>query len=505
VLKLEELKSFARTGAQHLRRDKSLAEFEIFCSSSQLSVARLCFTSDIPSRGVEELKTLSADGFALRIVPRGTPVKIGKAVEAGELSIEALRATLRRALSSAVSDPHFPGLPRDGFGKSPGRVEGGDLMTFRDPDLVRRAWELIDGAMRVFVRRVAGELAEPGLILGGDLTVTRDRIAITSSHMKQIETDQSAHFSASATVLIEQLRAKASATALGRFKADLSRTVPKLGAAAVAGALAMGNGVRPPAGTYRAILGPQPVAEILNYMVLPSLTTSAFRSSSSAYLGRFGSQVTDRRLSLRDDPRAARGALARKITCEGLIARRAELIAKGKIVGLLSNYYEGHRLAADEHRADKLGPEGAAVKDFPATSGYRLGDGGERNFDASLSTAGTNVLLQAAGGLDEEKLLRELGNGIYIGRVWYTYPINGLRAGDFTCTISGDSWMVENGKRAAPLAPNCLRLNAKIDSVFGSVMSAGKKSYPALVWGSPEAFYVPPLLVEGLQFTPVTV
>ena len=37
------------------------------------------------------------------------------------------------------------------------------------------------------------------------------------------------------------------------------------------------------------------------------------------------------------------------------------------------------------------------------------------------------------------ELIRKVRNGIYVGRVWYTYPINGQRAGDFTCTVSGDS------------------------------------------------------------------
>lgn len=34
-----------------------------------------------------------------------------------------------------------------------------------------------------------------------------------------------------------------------------------------------------------------------------------------------------------------------------------------------------------------------------------------------------------------QSLLSKINDGIYIGRIWYTYPIHGLAAGDFTSTI----------------------------------------------------------------------
>jgi len=49
----------------------------------------------------------------------------------------------------------------------------------------------------------------------------------------------------------------------------------------------LGHGVRPASGTFRVVLGPQPIAEILNYMVMGSLTTGAFHAASSAYHAKF--------------------------------------------------------------------------------------------------------------------------------------------------------------------------------------------------------------------------
>src|ERR1700730_13104503 len=107
---LSEMKEFVREATRLLGRDGDLAAFEVYCASSEHQVARLNYTSDIPSRGVEEFKSLNADGFALRIVMRSDPHETGSASEAGDLSLDAVRAAIRRARAATVSDPHFPGL-----------------------------------------------------------------------------------------------------------------------------------------------------------------------------------------------------------------------------------------------------------------------------------------------------------------------------------------------------------------------------------------------------------
>lgn len=251
------------------------------------------------------------------------------------------------------------------------------------------------------------------------------------------------------------------------------------------------------------MLGPQPVAEILNYMVMGSLTTGAFHAASSAYHAKFGAPVMDSRLNLDDDPAFEAGAIRRRITCEGISASRVELIRDGKLVGLLSNFYDTHRMLTDEHRAEKFGPSSPVKLDLPPLSGYRLGEGGGRRFDASPGSAGTNVVMRARGGVAERELVRAVGDGIYVGRIWYTYPINGQRAGDFTCTVTGDSHIIRDGKIAEPLAPNCLRLNANIAQVFEHPLAVGARPRPTTVWGSPEAYYVPAIALDSIELAEV--
>ena len=55
------------------------------------------------------------------------------------------------------------------------------------------------------------------------MSVIRDRIAIFNSNFAEIRTDESAHFNASVTSIIESLDAKGTATALGDSAAAMRR------------------------------------------------------------------------------------------------------------------------------------------------------------------------------------------------------------------------------------------------------------------------------------------
>ncbi len=501
---LAELKSFTREAARILAREKDVASYEIYCATAEHRIARLAYTSDIPSRGLEEFKSLHADGFQLRITMRRDPHEVGAASEAGDFTSDSVRDAIRRARSAAVVDPHFSGFPAVPLGRKPAPSEKSDLARVGDGAIAAAAWDVLDGALEAFAKRAADPRIEhPGLIIGGDVSVIRDRIAIFNSNFAEVRINEGAHFHASVTSIIESLDAKGTATALGDSAAAMRRDAHVIGRDAVRRALALSHGVRPAPGKFRVVLGPQPIAEILNYMVMGSLTTGAFHAASSAYHAKFGAPVMDSRLSLVDNPMFSAGAFRRRVTCEGIPTRRVELIRDGKLVGLLSNFYDTHRMLTDEHRAEKLGPSAPAKLIFPPLSGYRLGEGGGRRFDASPGSAGTNVVMRARGGVSDRELIRAVGDGIYVGRIWYTYPINGQRAGDFTCTVTGDSHLIRDGEIAEPLAPNCLRINANIAQVFEHPLAVGSTPRPATVWGSPEAYYVPAIAADSIALAEV--
>ena len=88
MLALNQLKTFAHRAARLIAGEKDFAAFEVYCSTSEHIVARLNYTPDIPCSGVEELKSLNADGFAIRIVSAKNHCETGVAFEAGDLSLD---------------------------------------------------------------------------------------------------------------------------------------------------------------------------------------------------------------------------------------------------------------------------------------------------------------------------------------------------------------------------------------------------------------------------------
>jgi len=502
MLPLSELKSFVTSAAKDLAREGDFAQFEIYAASAENRIARLAYTSDIPCRGVEEVKSIGVDGFQVRIAMRRDPHEIGTASEAGDLSRESLRRVVERARRAAIVDPHFSAFARDS-GKLPKAAPiASELGRAGDCVLTTSGWQILDGALAAFHRGYRDAPAHPGLVIGGDVSIVHDRIAIAGSNLPDVRTDEGSYFISSVTAIIESIDAKGTDTGVGGSVARMRAASGVLGRNAIRRALALGSGVRPSSGRYRVILGPQPVAEILNYMVMGSVTTGAFYAASSAYQGRFGARVMDDRLTLLDDPVLRAGPVRRRITCEGLPIARTELVRSGRLVGLLSNTYDSHRLETDDARKEKLGP--AAVDGtFAPRSGYRLGEGGGRRFDAEPGASATNVVLKARDAVPDRALLQSIGDGIYVGRIWYTYPINGQRAGDFTCTVSGDSYLIRNGKLAEPLAPNALRINANISQVFEKPLAIGSRITPTIVWGSPETYFVPAIAADNITFASI--
>src|SRR5258708_5617312 len=110
MLRSAQLKSFAREAASIVAPHKGVAHFEISCASTDNRVARLSYTSDIPCRGVEELKSHRADGFQIRIVTKRDQHELGTAFEAGDFSTEAVRFVLANAHRATIVDPHFAGF-----------------------------------------------------------------------------------------------------------------------------------------------------------------------------------------------------------------------------------------------------------------------------------------------------------------------------------------------------------------------------------------------------------
>src|SRR5499427_2199277 len=351
---VEELARASEEALALVARQADVREAEVFVSSNSAVLARLNYTSHIPCNGVEEPKSTESYGLGLQVVfvtPDG--LRIGFGSEPSDLSLSGAERALVKARRAAVADPEFVSLPaRAAASRTLVDYHDPRLMALDDAGLVEAGWKVTGGALRTFSAssRLADltqddeGLRQLGLILGGDVTILRERMAIASTTMPRAQTDETSLITAFATAMVETRGAKGSGASTGT---RLDHFTDEAGVEAAQNAIAAIGGERVPSGTYTVVFGRQPVADLLNNIVIPACTASSFYSSSTPFLGKLGRQVASPRLSLYDDG-ARRGFMGSKgITCEGLPTGRTELISGGRLIGCLSNWYETQRLLRD--------------------------------------------------------------------------------------------------------------------------------------------------------------
>jgi predicted Zn-dependent protease len=213
-------------------------------------------------------------------------------------------------------------------------------------------------------------------------------------------------------------------------------------------------------------------------------------------MGKFGQQVASHQLYLYDDGSVRGLAGSKAITDEGLPTGRTDLIKYGVLSGLLSDSYNYQRILHDPKGREKLGvdPRGVAEAIAPR-NGFRTGNGGGRDFSSPPSTTPTNLIIEGRDQYSHDDLLRLVGDGIYIGRIWYTYPVNGITAGDFSGTIVGDSYIIKDGKLATPLKPNTLRMNDNVLRVINHILGIGSQRRGTVRWSSDQVTWAPEVAV----------
>ncbi len=512
MITLPSLKRTAEDGLRWLRRQKDVQEAEVFVASNESLTARLNYTSHIPCNGVEEPKSSESCGVGVRAVFRNANAspRIGLGSEAGDLSLNGVKAALEKARRSAVSDPEFTTLPRPSAERRTlAKYHDPAAMDLKDADLVQAGWRILAKALDEFqaagrlkaLAKAGRKLRDLGLIVGGDVTFLLERMAIGSTRLPKVQTDESTLIASFVTAMVEREGAKGTGygcnTRLNTFKGDA-------GSEAARNAISQVGGVRVADGDYAVILGPQPVSDLVNHLILPSLTVGSFYDCSSAFHGQLGRQVAHDQLSLYDHGALPGHMGSKGITCEGLPTGRTDLIRNGKLVGLLSSFYETERMLRDPAAREKLGaPPEDHLDALVPRNGFRYSGGGGRRFDMMPSVSPTNVLFESPEKKTREDLLRGVQKGVYIGRIWYTYPINGLRAGDFTATVVGDSYVIKDGKLGAPIKANTVRVNDNIHRVLKNITGIGAKGKGTVAWAADEVVYAPEIAVSSLTLNAI--
>ena len=489
-----DLERAVREGLEAAGNAREVAGAEVFASENASWIARLNYTSHIPSNGVEEPKSLMLHGVGVRAIfkTKDGDALLGFGSEACDLSVEGVLRALEKARVNAVADPDFRDFPHPPPGSKASTINDDEkLDTLGDKAFVDLAWKTLGGSVETFSS--SGVLNT--VIIGGDLSLVSERMAIANTR-GVFASDRSALLSASVTAMIEREHAKGSgwtcASCLDAFRPE------EAGREAALAAVAARGGKRTTSGRFPVIFGPQAVADLLNHLIVPSLALTAFYESASPFMGRWGEIIADPRVRISDDGTLPDAMGTKRVTCEGVPTGRTELVRDGRLVGLLSDAYSVQKCLADPEAVEKLGRKPDDHM-FEAGNGFRYGQGGGRRFDRPPSIAPTNLLIESSHPEPRETLLSRVGDGLYIGRIWYTYPINGLAAGDFTTTVVGDSFLIRNGKIVAPLLPNTVRINDNIKAVLMKMIGMTERFRPTILWASDEVFFAPEIAVSDLR------
>jgi PmbA protein len=504
---LAELTRAAEHALGWARAQAGVSEVEAFVSANGALLTRLNYTSHVPCNGVEEPKSVESYGLGLQVVfdaPGGPRLAFGS--EPSDLSVAGIERAFDKARRAAVADPDFVSLPRSlATPRTLTDYHDPSLMRVSDERLVEAGWSIVGGALRTFLASsrladLAGTeeaLRRLGLIVGGDVTILQERMAIASTAMPRVQTDESTLITAFVTSMVEAHAAKGSGWSTGTRLDDFT---DEAGSEAAQAAIAAVGGVRVPSGRYTVVFGRQPVTDILNDLIIPSCTAETFYASASPFLGRLGRRVASSALSIYDHGAMPAMMGSKGITCEGLPTGRTDLIRDGVLTGCLSCWYDTQRLLRDPQRGSKLGGDDATqAAALVPRNGFRFGAGGGRQFSSRPSAAATNIVVEGTDPVSRDELLGRVGEGLYIGRIWYTYPINGLRAGDFTCTVTADSYMIRDGRIAEPIKANTIRINDNIATFLNNVVGVTKDVKGTIVWAADEVVYAPEIAVSDVH------
>lgn len=511
MVNLSKLTTITTDGLKLIKKEPGLVEGLVYASSNRRTVGRLVYTTHIPCNGLEEPKSDEDIGVCVEVwLKRGKGRVVGIGHEPNELSLEAVKRALGKAKRDAVSDPDF-----QGFLKPDTRTQQLTTASFHDETLIRMnpaeeaqflsktSWETIQGALdglESYTKTHKRSLNDLAFILNGDHFIIREQMALATTN-GIVDADESSIVLSFLTALLERDQAKGSAWG-SRLSVTDGFSGFDVGRRAALAAINAIGGVRVESGQYDVIFGPQAVTELFGNLLLPNLTLGLVDFGASIFTGRYGQQIASELLTLSDDATIPAGAGSKRITCEGCPTGKTLLIEKGRLVGYLSDSRTTNKVLKRSHDASKkLGIDPHEIRHALAPrNGFRFSEGGGRVASSPIGIHATNLVIESHRPDSEGQLLEKVRNGLYIGRLWYTYPVGGMSSGIISGTAIADCYMIRDGKLAGPILPNTLRLEDNLKEMVKHISGIGDNQVQTVLWASDEITHAPWVAIEGVRF-----
>jgi predicted Zn-dependent protease len=333
----------------------------------------------------------------------------------------ARRAT--EAAESAPPDDAFPGLAPPA---EPPHVAGDDEETARlaPDDQARLAAAAIDAA---------GDVAAYGFF-----TSAVSELAVASSTGLSVEQRMT---DATALVVAADERRSGYAEQTAWRARDVDPAAVARRAAEKADRT--GGAVEIDPGTYRAVLEPYALADLIEYFSHDSFGALGLLEERSYLAGRLGTKIFDEKISITDDPLDPRG-LPKAFDFEGTPKQRVQLVEDGVARGVVWD----RRTAAQ-------------ARDGVASTGHAP------SIESREWGPLPSALSIAPGEAESVAELAELvGDGIYVTRLHYLGVVH-PREGVITGMTRDGTFRIRNGKIAEPLVN--LRFTVAVPELLGDV------------------------------------
>lgn len=473
---LNSLKRIAEEGLALLEKKPEVRQAEVFAASNALNTYRICYASNVPSNCLEEPKSQESFGLGVRILFKDKKIGFGRADSA--LDKAAVELAFLRAKKGAVLDKDFRSLPEPS--KRPKTKVKADkkILVLDEEKAIELAYASLDSCLGVLEKKYKGELN-----ITGELDTLAERIAIANSNSISEYDENSVAWQALTTILEEK---KEDVSGMWFSASPLLKGLSseKVGMESAEKALGLRHGTKIESGNYKVVLGRMAVSELFSNIFDARL--SSVNSKSTPFQGDLDKKIAPEFFNVSDNGNLDGAIGSKKVTDEGLPTGRTQIIRNGRLVNFASNDYYARKFARTERD-----------KRYVPANGFRSGGGG-RHYESQPGVEYSNLVI-GTGDKNHEELIAETKNGIYIGRIWYCYGVNGSTSSDFTSTIRGDSWIIRNGELARPLTPNTCRISDSLHSVLRNISALGKKQEPTLIWGSDSVIFTPEIAVSKLR------
>ena len=247
----------------------------------------------------------------------------------------------------------------------------------------------------------------------------------------------------------------------------------KIGRAAAEKSVNSINPKKIPIGEYEVVLSPRAAAGLFMYLGYIGFSATSYQDGQSFVKYNLDKQVFDKKLDVKDDPRAPRALYSFPVDGEGVPKRMMQLIEKGK-VSKRSICYDSF----------------TAGKEDKKSTGHSL----PPIFGFYSRPMPINILV-ASGDADVEEMIQETKHGIFVTRFHYTNPVEPAKAILTGLTRDG-TFLIEKGEIAQPVMN--LRYTDSMLSALKEIPMIGKEIEIV------EEVATPAMRLERLRFTGIT-